>query len=73
MYITENIHPKLALLARYDYFIPDKSTNLYTAEYMAGMTYKPYKNLKVMFNFARKSNERMPDSNMILFATRFII
>lgn len=71
--LSYDIHPKLALLARYDYFIPDKSTNLYTAEYMAGMTYKPYKNFKAMFNFVRKSNEHMPDSNMILFATRFII
>lgn len=71
--LSYDITPKFALLARYDYFIPDKSVNLYSAEYMTGITYKPYKNLKFMLNFIRKSNERMPDSNMILFATRFII
>lgn len=69
-----DITPKLEILGRYDYFIGDKSsTNTYTQEYTAGITYKVFKNMKFMLNYINKNNSNQPNSNMILFATRFII
>ena len=69
-----DITPKLSLLGRYDYFVGDKSsTNSYCNEYTAGVTYKLFKNMKFMFNFINRNYSNKPDSNMILFATRFII
>ena len=69
-----DITPKFSLLGRYDYFVGDqKSTHSYCNEYTAGITYKLFKNMKFMFNFVNRNYSNRPDSNMILFATRFII
>lgn len=73
-FISYDITPKLSLQGRYDMFDPDKHTNNNcSTEYAAGITYKVFKNLKLMLNYVRRVNEKKPDSNMILFATRFII
>ncbi|MCD7879520.1 MAG: OprO/OprP family phosphate-selective porin [Candidatus Gastranaerophilales bacterium] len=72
--LAYDITPKIALLGRYDYFTSDKhNSSLDTNEYTAGITYKPYKNMKIMLNYVRKNYSNKPDSNMILFATRFIL
>lgn len=69
-----DITDKLALLARYDYFLGNKSMkSSYTQEYTAGITYKLYKNMKFMINYVNVNHSDKPSSNMILFATRFII
>ena len=69
-----DITPKLSILGRYDYFVEDKSlTHSYCQEYTAGITYKLFKNMKFMLNYVNKNYSNKQDSNMILFATRFII
>ena len=75
-YVTASydINPKFSLIGRYDYFTPNKAvSNTNTQEYTAGITYKPYKNMKIMLNYVRRNYSDKPDSNMLLFATRFII
>ncbi len=72
--LSYDITPKLSLLGRYDYFTANTAhKNDYCQEYTAGITYKLFKNLKFMINFVNKNYSNRPDSNMILFATRFII
>lgn len=72
--ISYDITPKLTILGRYDYFTGNTAhNNTYCQEYTAGITYKLFKNLKFMLNFVNKNYSNSPDSNMILFATRFII
>ncbi len=69
-----DINPKISILGRYDYFTPNK--NYYSSnmqEYTLGLTYKPFKNMKLMLNAVRRNYEKGSDSNMILFATKFII
>lgn len=69
-----DITPKLSIIARYDVFDEDKNiSNNKSTEYSAGFTYKMFKNLHFLLNFVRRNIENKPDSNMILFATRFII
>ena len=69
-----DITPKLSILGRYDYFVGNKNiSHSYCNEYTAGITYKLFKNMKFMFNFINRNFSNKPDSNMILFATRFII
>ncbi|MBQ8887046.1 MAG: hypothetical protein IJY61_05025 [Candidatus Gastranaerophilales bacterium] len=72
--VVYDITPKLSLLGRYDYFTADKTVSRdYCQEYTLGATYKIFKNMKFMLNFANRNYSNKPDSNMILFATRFII
>ena len=72
--LAYDITPKFSLISRYDYFNPNKNIgNDNVQEYTAGITYKPYKNMKVMLNFARRNYDNKNDSNIIMFATRFII
>ncbi len=68
-----DITPKISLLGRYDYFMPNKSLSSNIQEYTAGITYKPYKNMKIMLNYVRRNYSDKSDSNMLMFATRFII
>jgi hypothetical protein len=69
-----DITPKLSIIARYDIFDSDKNiSNNNSTEYSAGFTYKIFKNWHFLLNFVRRNIENKPDSNMILFATRFII
>jgi len=69
-----DITPKLSILGRYDYFTGNRSSsNSYSQEYTAGVTYKMFKNMKFMLNYVNKNHSDRPNSNMILFATRFII
>lgn len=69
-----DITPKFTLLGRYDYLTADKSSSSsYRQEFTAGITYKLFKNLKFMLNFINRNYSDKSDSNMILFATRFII
>lgn len=69
-----DITPKITVIGRYDYFDPNKDIGNNTMqEYTAGITYKMFKNMKIMLNFVRRDYENKRDSNMILFATRFII
>ena len=72
--VSYNITPNVTLLARYDYFTPDKNlSSSYCQEYSAGITYNLFKNMKFMFNYVNRNYADKPDSNMILFATRFFI
>ncbi len=72
--VSYNITPKLALLGRYDYFTADRALrSSYCQEYTAGFTYNLFKNMKIMLNFVNRNYSDKADSNMILFATRFII
>ena len=72
--IAYDITPKLSILGRYDYFTGDKTSSRdYCQEYTVGATYKLFKNMKFMLNLANRNYSNKPDSNMILFATRFII
>lgn len=72
--LSYDITPKISLLFRYDYFTGNKEhKNSYSQEYSGGITYKMFKNMKIMINYVNKQNSDKPDSNMILFATRFII
>lgn len=69
-----DITPKITVIGRYDYFDPNKDIGNNTMrEYTAGITYKMFKNMKIMLNFVRRDYENKRDSNMILFATRFFI
>lgn len=69
-----DITPKLTLIGRYDYFNPDKDINNDNIqEFTAGITYNIFKNMKIMLNYVRRDYDDKSDSNMILFATRFII
>lgn len=72
--LSYDITPKLQLIGRYDYFVANRAnTNSYCQEYTAGFTYKLFKNLKLMLNYINRNYSNKPDSNMILFATRFFI
>ena len=72
--LAYDITPKLAILGRYDYFVGNKmNTHSYCQEYTVGATYKLFKNMKFMLNLINRNYSNKPDSNMILFATRFII
>ena len=69
-----DITPKLSILGRYDYLNPNKHiSNDTSQEFTIGFTYKLLKNLKLMLNLVRREYSNKEDSNMILFATRFII
>ncbi len=69
-----DITPKISILGRYDYLNPNKNiSNDTSQEFTVGITYNLLKNLKLMFNFVRREYSNKEDSNMILFATRFII
>lgn len=69
-----DINPKLTILGRYDYLTANKAeASSYCQEFSAGITYKLLKNLKFMINFVNRNYSDKSDSNMILFATRFII
>lgn len=69
-----DITPKLEVLARFDVFDGNKNvSNNTNIEYAAGFTYKIFKNMKFLLNYVKRNYENQPDSNMILFATRFII
>ena len=69
-----DITPKVSIVGRYDFFTPNTNhNNNYTQEYTGGITYKPFKNMKVMLNYVRTNQSNLPDSNMFIFATRFII
>lgn len=72
--LSYDITPKLSLLGRYDYFTGNTyHRNTYCQEYTAGITYKLFKNMKFLINFVNRNYSNKPDSNMILFAARFII
>ncbi len=72
--LSYDINDKFSLIGRYDYFVPNKAqTSSNSAEYTIGLTYKPYKNMKVLFNLVRTDYSYKDDSNMVLFATKFII
>ncbi len=72
--LSYSLTPKLKLIGRYDYFTPDKNqNNLHTNEYTAGITYYVFKNFKIMVNYVKRINSTTSDTDMILFATRFII
>ena len=72
--VSYDINPKFSLIGRYDYFCENKYvSDTKVQEYTAGITYKPFKNLKFMLNFVRRDFRNVSDSNMIMFATRFII
>lgn len=76
LYVTSSydILPQLQLIGRYDYFVPNSSSaSSNISEYTIGMTYKPYKNIKFMLNYVLQDNPNSSNSNMILFATRFLI
>ncbi len=69
-----DIHPKFQLVARYDFFVPNKSiSDIYSQEYTLGFVYKPFENMKILLNYVKRELSDSADSNMILFATRFII
>ena len=72
--ISYDILPKFTLSARYDYFNANKHIiDSDSREYTLGLTYKPYKNMKLLLNFIRRNIKNGSDSNMILFATRIFI
>lgn len=72
--VSYDITPKLTILARYDFFDPNKNiSDNSSREYTAGITYNIYKNMKIMLNLVRRDYDNKTDSNMILFATRFIL
>ncbi len=72
--LSYDIHPKITLVTRYDFFNYDKNyAGNRIKEYTAGITYKPFKNMKLMLNYVRRDCDNTSDSNMILFATRFFI
>lgn len=72
--VSYDLHPKLTLLTRYDYFIANKNiSSSYCQEYSIGFTYYLFKNMKLMLNYVNRNYSDKADSNMILFATRFII
>ena len=72
--LAYDITPKLVILGRYDYFLGNQTnSHSYCQEYTAGITYKLFKNMKFMLNFINRNYSNKSDSNMILFATRFII
>ncbi len=72
--VEYDIHPKLQLIGRYDYFIPNKLFSCDNSqEYTVGITYKPFENMKIMLNYVKREMSENADSNMILFATRFFI
>ncbi len=72
--ISYELTPKLEVLFKYDYFTPNKNiSSKYSQEYTAGLTYKIFKNFKFIINYVCKINSSSPNSNMILFAARFII
>lgn len=69
-----DITPKLTILGRYDYLNPSKGiSHDSTQEFTAGFTYNAFKNMKFMLNFIHRDFSNKSDSNMILFATRFIL
>ncbi|MBE7705201.1 MAG: hypothetical protein E7Z90_05245 [Cyanobacteria bacterium SIG29] len=69
-----DITPKLTIIGRYDYMNPNKKIyNDNQQEFTAGIIYKMFKNMKFFINYVHRDFENKPDSNMILFATRFII
>ncbi len=69
-----DITPKLAIVGRYDFFNPNTSFHNYDIqEYTGGITYKPFRNMKIMLNYIRTNQSNLPDSNKFIFATRFII
>ncbi len=69
-----DITPKLAIVGRYDFFNPNTSFhNSDIQEYTGGITYKPFKNMKIMLNYIRTNQSNLPDTNKFIFATRFII
>ena len=72
--ISYDITPKLTLLGRYDIF--DYNKNIHNdniQEYTIGITYTIFSNMKIMLNYVRRNCDNLPDSNLILFATRFFI
>ncbi len=72
--ISYDITPRFTIIGRYDYLNPNKDiSHDCSQEFTAGFTYHMFKNLKFMFNFVRAEHQNKSDSNMILFATRFII
>lgn len=73
-FVSYDLTPKIQLVGRFDNFVSDrKKCNSYTNEYTAGVTYFPFKNMKLMLNYVKRVNSDTSDSDMILFATRFII
>ena len=72
--VSYDITPKISLVGRYDYFVPNSAArHSDVQEYTAGITYKPLKKMKLMLNYINRNYSDKPDSNMILFATGFII
>lgn len=72
--ISYDITPKISVIGRYDYFAPNKSeSSMNNQEYTFGLTYMPWKKMKLMFNYVRRNFSYKNDSNMLLFAARFII
>ncbi len=72
--LAYDITDKITFLIRYDFFSPQKNINSSNIqEYTAGITYRVFKNMKFMLNIVRRNYSDRADSNMILFATRFII
>lgn len=69
-----DILPKTQLVGRYDYFNKNKSlSNASTQEYTIGITYYLKENLRLLLNYVWQDNENAPDSNMVMFSTRFLI
>lgn len=72
--VSYDITPKLTILGRYDIFDYNKHiSNDNVSEYTIGISYNIFTNMKLMLNYVRRDYENMPDSNLILFATRFFI
>ncbi len=72
--ISYDITPRFTIIGRYDYLNQNKNISHDSSqEFTAGFTYHMFKNLKFMLNFVRAEHQNKSDSNMILFATRFII
>lgn len=69
-----DLTPKITLVGRYDYLNPNKDIYHDTSqEFAAGVTYKIFKNMKFMINYVHRDFANKSDSNMFLFATRFIL
>lgn len=69
-----DISPKFSIVGKYDMFIPDKnSSNKYSSEYTVGINRKLFKNMRLMLNYVKRINSKGADSDIILFATRFIL
>ncbi len=70
--VLYDVHPKVQIGCRYDYFNPDKSMHSDTiTEYTAGITYLLKRNLKVMLNYVFQNREASSDLSRLLILMRY--